>query len=390
VKARLYGPGRHPSGSDGAMRELDVLGMPPVRLSQSAQLFTSGDGIFAGILELVGSAHVSIELATFIFSRDPVGDAVLAALVAKARAGVKVRVLLDSVGAFMARSSSFKELKASGGRVAFFMPLFHPPWRGRTNLRNHRKILVVDGARALVGGMNVAKEYMGPGLDPARWIDLALRCEGAAVGDLLDVFEEDWAFAARAALSARLGTPPVPGTGDCSLRIVGSGPDVEGDPLYDALLSLIFEARERIWIATPYFIPDETLGKALALAGRRGVDVRILVPRKSNHIAADLARGSYLFELSQSGCRVALARKMMHAKTVIVDRNYGLVGSANFDMRSLLFNYEIGALVGAGNALDDLHAWFEVLFSESARYAASSSAVRDVVEGIGRVLGPLI
>ena len=156
------------------------------------------------------------------------------------------------------------------------------------------------------------------------------------------------------------------------------------------LLTLIFQAKQRVWIATPYFIPDESLTRALELAGRRGIDVRLLVPRKSNHFLADLARGTYLRQLIGSGCRAALAEKMLHAKAFLVDGDYAILGSANFDMRSLLLNYEIGVLIRAGKPLADLEAWFQAQFLAAGTSDFKVNYWRDLLESLGRVLGPLI
>ena len=172
--------------------------------------------------------------------------------------------------------------------------------------------------------------------------------------------------------------------------MIASGPDVNLDPLYDTLISLIYQATQRIWIATPYFIPDESLTRALELAARRGIDVRILVPRNSNHFLADLARGTYLRQLLNSGCQAALAEKMLHAKAFLVDESHAILGSANFDMRSLLLNYEIGVLIRPGEPLAALERWFEGQFEAAGTSDFKVNTFRDLAESVGRVLGPLI
>ena len=183
-----------------------------------------------------------------------------------------------------------------------------------------------------------------------------------------------------------IGSSPV----ENKLQIVASGPDVAGDTLYDALLTLIYKAEKRIWIATPYFIPDESLARALQLATRRGVDVRVLTPLKSNHFLADLARGSYLRQLEICGSKIFLYPKMLHAKAFLIDDKYALIGSANFDMRSLLYNFEVGALVFSKKEIETLEGWFEKRFLESSGHLKPSTFFTDIFEGIGRVLGPLI
>jgi cardiolipin synthase len=209
------------------------------------------------------------------------------------------------------------------------------------------------------------------------------------VQDLEGIFTEDWKFATGKD-PGREGTEGAGPLGDCQLQVVASGPDVKSDPLYDALISMIFQASRRIWIATPYFIPDESLGKALDLAARRGVEVRLLIPRKSNHWLADLARGTYLRQILKAGGRVELAEKMLHAKAFLVDEKYALLGSANFDMRSLLYNYEVGLLIRPGEPLSALEQWFEGQFQSAGKSDFRVNYFRDLAEGVGRVLGPLI
>jgi cardiolipin synthase A/B len=383
----------NPSGVskwEGAVEKLLAgSGVPPPRPSQKARLLTAGEEAYGKITELIASARRRIHLTTFIFARDPVGDSLIRLLEKKAEEGVSVCLLLDSFGSLWAPRPSFKRLREKGGQVVYFNPVLHLPFRGRANLRNHRKFLIVDSRRAILGGMNFAREYMGPNPDPQRWTDLSLEMEGSGVGDLESVFSEDWRFATGKdpGLDSAEGDEP---PGDCQLQVVASGPDVRWDPLYDCLLSMIFQASRRVWIATPYFIPDEALGKALELAARRGVEVRLLIPRKSNHGLADLARGTYLRQILKSGGRVELAEKMLHAKAFLVDEKYALLGSANFDMRSLLYNYEVGLLIRPGEPLSALERWFEGQFQAAGKSDFRVNYLRDLAEGVGRVLGPLI
>lgn len=371
-------------------------GVPPSRPGQKAKLLATGEEAYSAITSLIASARERIHLTTFIFADDPVGGRLMGLLEKKAEEGVAVRVLLDSFGSVMVRHPSFKRLLEKGGQVVFFNPVFHLPWKGRTNLRNHRKFLIVDSRRAILGGMNIAREYMGPKPDPVRWIDLCLGMEGSCVLDIETVFAEDWKFASGE--THGLKTRAKPGKtkagsqtlANCSIQVIASGPDVRSDTLYDILVSLIYQATRRIWIATPYFIPDEALTRALELAARRGVEVRILVPRNSNHFLADLARGTYLRQVLKAGCRVELAEKMLHAKAFLVDRDHALLGSANFDMRSLLLNYEIGVLVRPSAALAALERWFEGQFEVAGQSDFRVNYFRDLAESVGRVLGPLI
>jgi cardiolipin synthase len=366
---------------------LGGLGIPAAKGGHQAELVASGEEAYARIAGLISSAQSRIHLTTFIFAKDSVAEALIGLLEKKAEEGVQVRVLLDSMGSLMARHASFKRLREKGGEVVFFNPVLHVPFFGRTNLRNHRKLLIVDSRRAIVGGMNIAQEYMGPQPDPNRWTDLCLQMEGPGIQDMEDIFIEDWKFATGKDAGRDKAAPT---GGECVLQIIPSGPDVRWDPLYDTLLSLIFQAKQRVWIATPYFIPDEALTRALELAARRGIDVRLLVPRQSNHFLADLARGTYMRQLLNAGCRTALSEKMLHAKAFLVDGDYAILGSANFDMRSLLLNYEIGVLIRSGKPLADLEQWFQTQFLGAGTSDFKVNYWRDLAESLGRVLGPLI
>ena len=299
--------------------------------------------------------------------------------------------------------TSWRPLLKAGARVAYFMPMLHIPFRGRANLRNHRKIVVVDGRIALTGGMNLARPYMGPTPDPSDWLDLAAAVEGPAVADLESLFVSDWAFATGEDLAPSNRHTTVPtdrdphddplrlDRGTSLAQVVASGPDVADDPLYETLVSLIFAARERIWIVTPYFVPDEMLARALNLAARRGVDVRLIVPARSNHISADLARKSYLRELHEAGGQVLLYQPvMLHAKAVIFDDQLAVIGSANMDNRSLFLNYEVALFLYSREQVGSVSAWASRLQADCLRDLPRPGWVRELAENVVRLLSPLL
>jgi cardiolipin synthase len=395
-KRQLYEPrpGELPRSSAGIEGMLIASGAPPPRPGNRVEMLLSGEHAYRATLEVIDQARVSIDLSTLILAGDEVGSAVAARLSAKARSGVRVRVLLDALFKFRAPRRLIKQLRRAGAGVAFFMPVWHVPFRGHANLRLHRKVLVADGEVAVVGGMNLAREYMGETPYAGRWRDLAARIAGPAVGDVAEIFRADWRFAAREAVDvppalapARAGVAAAGGTS--SIQVVGSGPDAPSDLLYDAFLSSVFEARHRLWIATPYFVPDDALTRALLLATRRRVDVRILVPERSNHLSADLAGAAYLRQLAEAGARIARFRPgMMHAKVLLADDALAVIGSANFDMRSLLLNYEIGLLFTDRAQIDALAAWYEATLADCGGLQPAGRA-RMLVEGVARLIGPL-
>jgi cardiolipin synthase len=387
-KSQLYAPRPAPAVRGTIAGMLCASGAPPPRPGNEVVVYPSGEQAYAAVIEMLEAAARTIHVSTLILGDDPVGHAILAALERKARAGVEVCLLLDSLYRYRSNRRRLARLVAAGGRIAWFMPVWHVPFlsRVRANLRLHRKIIVTDGATAIIGGMNLADEYMGPTPSPRRWRDLSARVRGPAVADIAGVFAADWAFAARAELAP--AAPPAE-VGDAAIQVVGSGPDVRDDLLYDAFLSAVFEARERIWIATPYFVPDSALIRGLVLAARRGVEVRVVVPARSNHITADYAGASYLRELAAAGGRICCYQPgMLHAKCVLVDHALAVIGSANLDMRSLFLNYEIAVFLSSPAEIATSAAWFETLWP-SCGELRPATAPRLVVESVARLIGPL-
>lgn len=344
---------------DEIARRLVACGMPPPRAGNDFAPITDGKLAYDCLLARIDGARESIHLMTFILADDTVGREIIARLAARARAGVKVRVLVDALGSLRVRYTRLRRLREAGAEVGVFMPMLPLHRRWSANLRNHRKIAIFDGALAVTGGMNLAQEYMGPLPGRARWIDTCAEITGPAVADLANVFVRDWNFATGDTL-----TPPAapPACGETMLQIAPNGPDVLGDPFYDVLTSAIYNARQRIWIVTPYFVPDEGLLRALSLQARMGMDVRVVLPRRSNHRVADFARNRLLRELADSGVRVFMhPRAMLHAKHIVIDDRVAISGSVNMDARSLYLNYEVAVFAyGKDAAVRDI-AWVERL-----------------------------
>lgn len=394
-KAKLHPP-LSAGPSDGRLATmLCASGAARPTRGNQLTLLATGEAAFAEIVALIASARTRIHISTLIFANDDVGQALAALLVQQARRGVEVRVLVDALFEFRSSRGLIAGLREAGVKVAWFMPIWSP-WPSRwVNLRLHRKVVIVDGERAIIGGMNLAREYMGPSPLPGRWRDLSLSVTGPAVGDIGNVFASDWQFAAQETLGDREPsalaslTEASLGPDAGMVQVVGSGPDVESDRIYDALLSGTFDAKRRLWVATPYFVPDEALLRALVLAVRRGVDVRVVVPRRSNHLTADLAGASYLRELAREGGSVrCYTPEMLHAKLVLIDDDVAILGSANMDMRSLFLDYEIALVVTSLGKAAELETWFQSLFTECVDLAPAGRG-RAILEPIARLLAPL-
>lgn len=382
-------------------RFLRSYNIPGAESGHKGQLCRTGAETFEAMEATLQSARRSIYISTFIYHPDEVGRRILKILVQKAKAGVDIRLLMDGVGSLHTRSRFFKPLIEAGGQIAFFLPVLHRPFRGRTNLRNHRKITVVDNCKVMAGGANIGLESMSSDGSPALWKDLAFVMEGPAVRHWLSVFATDWEFAAKETLSAEQLSIPV--TSEFAeqdgldlaeagvVQVVPSGPDVANDALHDALLTMIYSAQKRFWVVTPYFVPDDALAQALSLAARRGVDVRVVVPNRSNHLSPDIARGISLRQIQAAGGQVMFyAPKMLHAKVVLADDEVAVVGSANMDIRSLLLNYETAMFVYSPEAINEVEAYIKDLMTHTRSGIPDASLLRALGESIVRLVSPLL
>lgn len=371
------------------LRTTRALGLPPPAAYE--RLVIDGDGAAAlqSLWRVLDGARQSIDLCTFILGRDTLGRQVIDKLSAKARAGVKVRLLLDGMGSVMAGRPDLQPLRAAGAQISLFVPPLSSPLKGRTNLRDHRKMLIVDAAteHAMLwcGGRNLAAEYFVGEPGKTAWHDLSFSLEGALVSQCAALFERDWAFATtqtqpqrRAAASASAAAVAVQ-----RAQLVASGPDQIDDTVYALLLTAAYQARRRIALVTPYFVPDAALLMALCLAARRGVGVDLLLPAKSNHRLSDIARNRALRALADAGGRVWLAPQMLHAKLAVIDDELALAGSANFDSRSLFLNYELMVAFQAPDEVRRFAAWFEHERASATPFVARSPGLaRDVAEGM--------
>lgn len=376
-------------GGSWALQTIHALGQPAPAAYQALRIHANGSQALQALWQNLDAAQHSIELCTFILGRDRVGRQVIDKLCEKARAGVRVRLLLDGMGSLMAGRPNLKPLKAAGASVALFVPPLHSPLKGRTNLRDHRKMLIIDGAldtrRLWSGGRNLASEYFEGEAGVAAWHDLSFDLAGPLVQQALALFERDWAFANTE--RAPQVMPPEAEAGDDEpahgAQLVASGPDQLDDTVYALLLSATYQARRRIALVTPYFVPDSALLLALCLAARRGVSVELLIPARSNHRLSDIARGRALRSLAQAGARIALAPQMLHAKLAVIDDQLALAGSANFDSRSLFLNYEMMIAFHEGADVRAFGDWYERERASATPFTARRPGLaRDVAEGM--------
>lgn len=367
-------------------------GIPPATKGNTFELITDDTEAYHRMLKEIDAAKQSIDICTYVFQFDDMTHALLNALTVKAKEGIKVRLLMDLVGSLRAsfNQQGFKELKDEGGEVAFFTPMLKRPFQNYINLRNHRKIYLFDQTILLSGGMNLSNEYMGEADGTKRWEDLLYCLKGPAVYHFYSIFHDDWIYATKEEEKTDLRITQAY-EGESLVQVVPSGPDIQSDALYEALLNAIYNAKERIWIVTPYFVPDENMIQALVIAYHKGVDVKLITPKNSDHLLADLGRSPYMRELDEIGADVVLYEgEMLHGKAMLFDDAGGMVGSVNLDNRSLFLNYEVVTFVYSPEFIESIEAWMEMLMDNSSRGMEKPGKAREAFENIMKVFAPLL
>jgi len=368
------------------------LGLPEPVPCRELVLHRDGPMALERLRLLLLSARHTIEVSSFLLGRDEVGEGLMTLLAQRARAGVRVRLMIDGVGLYLGGRPNLRPLRAAGVEVGLFVRPWSSPLRGRVNLRNHRKVAIADGAWLWTGGRNLASEYfIGRTLLGRReppWTDLSFDLRGPLALQAREQFERDWAVARSEPQPRPRRLPlPVAATGEPLAQLLPTGPDQADDTLHELLVDACFNAQGRILAVTPYFVPDPVLLMAFALAARRGVTVDLLLPRRSNHRLADLARPAAVRELLDSGAHVWLAPSMLHAKLVVVDRTVALAGSLNLDARSLFLNYEMMVAFYDGEAIARFTAWAEELRADARELQPHRvGALRELGEGLLRWL----
>lgn len=330
----------------GAGSAAEKLADIPVLSANSVILLMDGDATFESILEGISSAQSYILFQFFSVSPDKIGNQVKDALIVKAEEGTRVYFLYDEMGSHTLTKAYINDLQEAGVEVHAFHTRKGISNRFQINFRNHRKIVVCDGKFAWIGGHNVGDEYLGKNPKFGHWRDTHIRIEGPAVMPIQFSFVQDWNWAANEEIKDLFWKPTPSKEADKKVLIIPSSP---ADKLETASLMFhhaINSAKKRIWITSPYFVPDDAVLSALQLAGLRGVDVRILIPDKPDHLLVFLAAYTYFEEATQTGVRFfRYTNGFLHQKVMLIDDNIASVGSANFDNRSFRLNFEITGLI---------------------------------------------
>ena len=371
-----------------------TLDLPAPSTYAQFTLHADGQASLAALRHGIASAKVSLDISTFVFGRDVLGQEVSGLLCDAVARGVAVRLMVDGVGRYLGGVPRMGALRRAGVNVVIFVPPWEAPLSGRSNLRNHRKLVIADGHWLWMGGRNLAAEYfLGDPLTrpaTAAWLDLTFALSGAVAAQAQQQFNKDWGVAthtmplAHQPLAVVDALPAVA----ASVQLIPSGPDQTDDTVYALLISSCYTAHQRILAVSPYFVPDATLQTALTLAARRGVQVDVLLPHKSNHRMADVARNASIQELSNAGARIWLLPQMIHAKAVVIDDDLALAGTANLDERSLFLNYEIMVAFYQRQDVAQFALWIERHRRHASLFKPRPANVwRQLQEGLVRWVG---
>ena len=378
--------------AEPTLRTSKLTGLAPVPC-RNLEFLPDAAAKYSRLMADIEAARRRVVLGYYVFRRDRTGRRFLELLAKKARQGVEVYLLYDGWGAFWLKFAGFLQPYLQAGvRARPFHPVADPLQMSRVNFRNHRKIAVIDGAIGYTGSMNIGDEYLG--LDPryGTWKDIHVRLEGSGAAALEEVFREDWRLAAGEALEP---SPESSDPGDTWVHVIPSGPRQAEEQLFPLIFAQLASAVRSVDILTPYLVPDHSLVAALAVAARQGAKVRMLVPGRSNHPLVAAAGRSYYDELLDEGVALYETREgMLHAKGILVDGSWAMIGSTNLDERSFHLNYELNVATSAEAFCAEVgrvfEAWLRDAHRITARELSSRTLARRLLEGACRTLSPVL
>ncbi|PYI52903.1 cardiolipin synthase [Paenibacillus flagellatus] len=366
----------------------------PMMPCNRVNVYNDAESTYEAILEAMEQASRFIHVEYYIIRDDEIGKRFQRTMMRKAREGVEVRLLYDGVGSYKLGRAYVDELKRAGVEVHVFLPPLIALFDKRINYRNHRKIVVVDGKIGFLGGINVGDEYLGSDPKLGYWRDTHIRLEGDSVYFLQHTFATDWAFSSGKPLVDSVYFPEHECEGEETVQLIASGPDAPWDSVQEVFFGAMAVAHSRIFITTPYFIPDPSIAMALKTAALSGVDVRIILPGVPDARIVHWASMSYVQELMQAGVRFFQYQKgFIHAKTLIIDKMLATVGTANMDMRSFFSNFEIMAVLFDRDTIQRVEQDFVTDMKNSKEIDLAEferrSKLQRVKEAAARLLAPL-
>lgn len=367
----------------------------PLSTCDSIRLLVNGSPKYDSVLVDIAAARHHVHLEYYIYAGDRTGTLIRDGLVAALKRGVKVRLLIDGAGSFQTKDEFLEPLKSAGAEVSVFHPLLRgvPHLRPLLNFRSHRKIAVIDGRIGYTGGINVTDDE-NDRLNPEGYFrDLHTRIEGHAVAWMQRIFLEDWHYAS-GKMPGDEGLFPTMAPGECAVQMIPSGPDNSSEPIHRANLAAIHSADQRVWLSTPYFVPTSAALYALTSAAMRGLDVRVMIPRHSDSRLVNLAARSYFDALLKARVRVfEYQPRMLHSKALLVDDAFAILGSANFDNRSFVTNFEMSIAVHEEDIARELEAVWNTDQAESVEVTAERCKApfpRRLGEAVARLAAPLL
>lgn len=372
-------------------------GMFPFTTNNKIDVFVDGNEKFNSLIRDIENAKDHIHLEYFIIKDSEIGRKIKELLIKKSKENVKIRILYDDVGCwrFWFHRKFFNEMKSYGIEIVPFLPTKFPIIGGKLNYRNHRKIVVIDGQIGYTGGINIGDEYMGRNKKFGYWRDTHIRIEGTSVYMLQMTFLIDWYYNTKEVLLDKKYFPKLGNFGNSMMQVVASGPDSDWEAIHYAYFLAICQAKRSIYIETPYFIPDESIIRALKSAALSGVDVRIIFPKIADHKIVNTASYSYFDDILKSGGKVYLYNKgFIHSKVIIIDNIIASTGSANMDLRSFMLNFEINAFIYDENVIELMKENFFEDMKNSDEIDKDEFKNRSIVEkskeSIARLFSPIL
>lgn len=357
-------------------------------------IFHNGTDKFESLFRDIANAQKYIHLQYYIIEDDELGCRLKDCLIERAKAGVKIRVIYDHIGSLRVKKCFFRQMQDAGIEVYPFFRVAFPPFATRINWRNHRKICVIDGKIGYVGGMNVANRYVNGG-NFARWRDTHMRVSGSGVAALQYSFAVDWSFMGHELLEVPVNFEISADEDAAGMQLLTSGPTSEWSNISMLMLKAIGNAKNRVYIQTPYFLPTESMLRALQAAALAKVDVRVMIPRYSDSAILTYASYSYVLECLRAGIKIYLYNGgMLHSKTMMIDEDFSSIGSANIDFRSFEHNFESTMFIYSRESNAELVGQFmdDLSYSERINLSAwkNRSKFQKAKESILRLLSPVL
>ena len=335
-------------------------------------VFAEGENIFDSIFEAIRNAKNHIHIEFFIFEDDKISNELRKLLIQKSKEGVRVRMIYDYLGSYKLSKNYLRSLRTAGVYAKPFLPMRLRLRRSKINYRNHRKLIVIDGVIGFTGGINIADRYLY-GSELGKWRDTVVRIEGAGVHGIQKLFLIDWYFVERKLITEEKYFPTPVKFNENIIQTVSSGPDTDWEAIMQGICNAIMAANNYVYIHTPYFMPNDLVNGCIQMAALSGTEIRLMIPEKSDAKLSDLSASSYLGGVLEAGVRVFKYQNgMLHSKAIVIDDFVSIVGSANIDDRSFIYNFEVNAFIYDDNTalklkklfLDDIENCKELTLEE--------------------------